>query len=156
MELEEGDGFANYFHKGAFKEVSTCRWKTVGVFALPSIADFEDYSDLARRGNTIAVTSQASSALLLATMTLDKGKLNPKTFAVTEGSVLKFAPSGACQVEYCNVEAIDFLSDRLLVGASDSMKGQGSQGFQCLSKDQSVHVFALPHMMASISNSSLP
>jgi hypothetical protein len=120
------------------------------VVELPKVADFVDYSDVARRGKTIAVTSQESSALLLADMTLtEDGLLDPDTFEVTGGVVTRFAPTSACQVQYCTVEGIEFMSDRLLVGASDSMKGNARQPFMCLEKDQSMHVFALPNKVKS-------
>ncbi len=49
-----------------------------------------------------------------------------------------------CETIYCNVEGLEFLSDSLLVAASDQMKDEGRQNFRCLSKDQSVHVFVVP------------
>jgi len=150
MELDKGEGPPNTFKDGYLVETSTCKWKTLRVVELPKTADFVDYSDVARRGKTIAVTSQESSALLLADMTLtEDGLLDPDTFEVTGGVVTRFAPTSACQVQYCNVEGIEFMSDRLLVGASDSMKGNARQPFMCLEKDQSMHVFALPNKVKS-------
>jgi hypothetical protein len=150
MELEHGEGPPNTFKDGYLVETSTCKWKTLRVVELPKVADFVDYSDVARRGKTIAITSQESSALLLADMTLtEDGLLDPDTFEVTGGVVTRFAPTSACQVQYCNVEGIEFMSDRLLVGASDSMKGNARQPFMCLDKDQSMHVFALPNKVKS-------
>merc|ERR1719235_1803922 len=122
------------------QETSTCAWKTLRVIELPKIAQFEDYSDVARRGNTIAISSQASSSLLFADMTLKDGLLDPDTFEVTGGEVMRFAPTNNCQVQYCNVEGIEFMNDRLLIASSDSMKGKGRQPFMCLDKDQSMHV----------------
>jgi hypothetical protein len=115
------------------------------VIELPSVAQFEDYSDVARHGSTIAVSSQASAAVLFADMTLKDGLLDPDTFEVTGGEVTRFAPTPSCQVQYCNVEGIEFMNDRLLVASSDSMKGKGRQPYMCLEKDQSMHVFALPN-----------
>jgi hypothetical protein len=145
MELEHGEGPPNTFKDGYLQETSTCQWKTLRVINLPAIADFVDYSDVARRGNTIAVSSQESSALLFADMKLKDGLLDPDTFEITGGQVTRFAPTSSCQVQYCNVEGIEFMNDRLLIGASDSMKGNARQPFMCLEKDQSMHVFALPN-----------
>merc|ERR1711937_657691 len=64
MELDKGEGPPNTFKDGYLVETSTCKWKTLRVVELPKTADFVDYSDIARRGKTIAVTSQESSALL--------------------------------------------------------------------------------------------
>lgn len=147
QEYDGGDDHEtpNTFKGGFLQQSSTCKWKTVKMVDLPTAAHFEDYSDVARRGNSIAITSQASSMLLLAKMTLtDDGLLDPDTFEVHSPEVRRFAPTDTCQVQYCNVEAIDFINDRLLVGGSDSMKGGGRQAYTCLDKDQSMHVFALP------------
>jgi hypothetical protein len=148
MELDHGEGPPNTFKDGYLQETSTCQWKTLRVVDVPAIAQFEDYSDVARRGSTIAISSQASSALLFADMKLKDGLLDPDTFEITGGQVTRFAPTPNCQVQYCNVEGIEFMSDRLLIGSSDSMKGGGRQGFMCLEKDQSMHVFALPNKVA--------
>jgi hypothetical protein len=145
MELDRGEGPPNTFKAGYLQETSTCKWKTLRVIDLPSVAQFEDYSDVARHGNTIAISSQASAALLLADMTLKDGLLDPDTFEVTGGTVTRFAPTPNCQVQYCNVEGIEFMNERLIVASSDSMKGKGRQPFMCLEKDQSMHVFALPN-----------
>lgn len=145
MEFDAGEGEPNTFEHGILKHTSTCQWKTVKIVDIPAVADFEDYSDVARRGTAIAITSQASSMLLLGQMTLtEDGLLDPETFAISEPEVRRFAPTPDCQVQYCNVEAIDFINDRLLVGGSDAMKGGGRQEYQCLEKDQSMHVFTLP------------
>jgi hypothetical protein len=145
MELDHGEGPPNTFKDGYLQETSTCRWKTLRVINLPTTAQFVDYSDVARRGNTMAISSQESSALLFADMTLKDGLLDPDTFEVTGGEVTRFAPTPNCQVQYCNVEGIEFMNDRLLVASSDSMKGGGRQPYMCLEKDQSMHVFALPN-----------
>jgi len=146
MQRELGTGPENVFRQGQFTELSDdpCVYKTIGVYDLPSSADFLDYSDIARRGDKIAFTSQESSALYVADMVLENGLVNPATFKVQEGTTYRFRPDDDCDIVYCNVEAIDFVTDRLLVGASDQMKGHGKQPFQCLEKDQSMHVFVMP------------
>lgn len=145
MEFDAGEGPPNTFEKGYLKETSTCSWKTLKVVDVPSIAQFEDYSDVARLGDKIAISSQASASMLFGTMTLDDGLLNPDTFKFTGDHVTRFAPTPNCQVQYCNVEGIEFINDRMIVASSDSMKGGGRQPFMCLDKDQSMHVFALPN-----------
>jgi hypothetical protein len=145
MELEEGEGPPNTFKDGYLVETSTCQWKTVRVVDIPATANFQDYSDVARLGKTIAISSQETSALFFGEMTLKDGLLDPDTFEITGGQVTRFAPTPTCRVQYCNVEGIEFLSDRLLIGGSDSMKGGARQPFTCLEKDQSMHVFALPN-----------
>jgi hypothetical protein len=145
MELYHGEGPPSTFKDGYLQETSTCMWKTLRVIEIPPTADFVDYSDVARRGNTIAISSQESSALFFGDMKLKDGLLDHDTFEITGGEVTRFAPTPNCQVQYCNVEGIEFMNDRLIVGASDSMKGNGRQPYMCLEKDQSMHVFALPN-----------
>jgi hypothetical protein len=58
--------------------------------------------------------------------------------------VLNFPRDDNCNVQYCNIEGVHWLNDDLLVTVSDQMKDGGEQNFRCLSKDQSIHVFAIP------------
>jgi hypothetical protein len=58
--------------------------------------------------------------------------------------VLNFPRDDDCNVQYCNVEGVHWLNDDLLVTVSDQMKDGGEQNFRCLTKDQSIHVFAIP------------
>jgi hypothetical protein len=145
MELEKGEGPPNTFKDGYLVETSTCKWKTLRIIDIPATANFVDYSDVARKGDTIAISSQESSALFFGDMTLKDGLLDPDTFEITGGQVTRFAPTNNCQVQYCNVEGIEFMNDRLMIASSDSMKGNGRQPYMCLEKDQSMHVFALPN-----------
>merc|ERR1712159_247531 len=93
MELHEGSGDANTFEKGNFQKKSSCEWTTTSIVHLPKSVDFTDYSDLARRGSKLAVTSQASAKLFIGPITLtEEGLLDPETFSVGEGHVFHFAP----------------------------------------------------------------
>jgi len=144
MELDQGTGPSNTFVDGKLHRTSTCMWRTLKVVNLP-ISSFRDYSDLAERNGVLAVTSQENSAVFMGKMVLTKdGLLDPATFNIMKGDVFNFPPTSDCKVSYCNVEAIDFISDRLLVAGSDTMKGKGRQEFQCSSKEASMHAFSLP------------
>lgn len=144
MELHTGVGPPNHFDNGEFVQTSTCVWKTVTTINIPAVAHFEDYSDIDIHGDSVVISSQASASLWVGRITLENGKVNPKTVALKGDLVVNFMPTSTCQVQYCNVEAISFLSERLLIAGSDAMKSKGKQQFQCLDKDQSVHVFTLP------------
>jgi len=144
MELDPGTGPNNTFVNGKLQRTSTCMWRTVKVVKLP-IPHFRDYSDLAQRNGTLAVTSQENSELFLGRMVLTRdGLLDPATFDVMKGDFFHFPPTSDCKVDYCNVEAIDFITDRLLVAGSDTMKANGRQEYQCILKEASMHAFALP------------
>jgi len=144
MELDPGSGPSNAFVAGKMRRTSTCMWRTVKVVKLP-IPYFRDYSDLAERKGILAVTSQENSAVFLGKMVLTKdGLLDPATFDVMKGNIFDFPPTSDCKVSYCNVEAIDFINDRLLVAGSDTMKAKGRQEYQCILKEASMHAFALP------------
>jgi len=153
MELDPGFGPNNTFVAGRLQRTSTCMWRTVKVVNLP-ISNFRDYSDLAQHHGVLAVTSQENSAVFLGRMVLTSdGLLDPATFDVMNGDVFRFPPTSECKVSYCNVEAIDFITDRLLVAGSDTMKDRGKQEYQCILKEASLHAFALP---GKFSNKSLP
>ena len=60
--------------------------------------------------------------------------------------------TGGCEVQYCNVEGIHWVSGgkdtqkspQMLVAVSDKMKSRGRQSASCFDKDQSVHLFSMP------------
>eukprot|EP00591_Stephanopyxis_turris_P017108 CAMPEP_0195539194 /NCGR_PEP_ID=MMETSP0794_2-20130614/49928_1 /TAXON_ID=515487 /ORGANISM="Stephanopyxis turris, Strain CCMP 815" /LENGTH=321 /DNA_ID=CAMNT_0040673217 /DNA_START=494 /DNA_END=1459 /DNA_ORIENTATION=+ len=124
-----------------------CVWKTVNVLSIPDTAMFHDYSAIAIKSDgTVAISSQEDSALWIGklTNTNDASKLAfDESF---DGRVYRFPVSNdGCDVLYCNVEGLYFLSDDILVGVSDKMKSKGKQHGRCLEKDQSIHLFALPY-----------
>jgi hypothetical protein len=120
-----------------------CTWITEQIINIPPEADFVDYSamSLHKDGNgptnlRVAVTSQESAQVWF-------GRLDTDNWVLTTESVYHFPRDNECNVIYCNIEGIHFLSDTLLAAVSDKMKG-GKQSFRCLEKDQSVHLFVLP------------
>lgn len=117
-----------------------CEWKTQYVMKIPKSAKFVDYSDIAIRGNRVAIVSQESSQLWLGEIDTS----DPSAFELSGDRVLHFPRDHSCHIQYCNIEGIHFLTDELLAAASDKMKSKGKQDFRCLDKDQSVHVFVLP------------
>lgn len=136
-----------------------CWWRTVKVLELPPSVRFVDFSAFAVHHSTqaVAVTSQENSQLWVAELSgASDGAFDPSTAAFTEGKVYDFPrTSGACEVQYCNIEGIHWvsgtqgsnangLSPQMLVAVSDKMKSKGRQPASCFEKDQSVHLFALP------------
>jgi len=115
-----------------------CAWDVVKVVNIPSQAKFVDYSSIAIFGDSVAISSQESSALWL-------GKIDRETFELSEdGVVYHFPRDHECRVQYCNIEGITWLNDHLFAAVSDKMKSGGRQDYRCLDKDQSLHVFVLP------------
>mmetsp|Transcript_22156 Transcript_22156/g.63195 ORF Transcript_22156/g.63195 Transcript_22156/m.63195 type:complete len:427 (-) Transcript_22156:181-1461(-) len=123
-----------------------CQWKSMRTIPLPEEISFIDYSAAAIRGSRIAITSQESSAVWIGEMKVNKdGSIDPSSFDILpKGQIYNFPRDDECRVEYCNIEGVDFINDRLLVAVSDKMKSRGRQDFRCLQKDQSLHVFAIP------------
>eukprot|EP00922_Rhytidocystis_sp_ex-Travisia-forbesii_P054005 GHVS01080133.1.p1 GENE.GHVS01080133.1~~GHVS01080133.1.p1 ORF type:complete len:391 (+),score=76.98 GHVS01080133.1:55-1227(+) len=124
-----------------------CIWETVKVLQLPTEIAFDDYSSVARLGTAIAITSQEESMLWIGRL-----NLNQDDFLIDDADKLQVLPGGSfflfprdndCNVVYCNIEGISFITNRMLVAVSDQMK-HGRQDFRCLQKDQSLHVFSLP------------
>jgi len=114
-----------------------CLWQTEQTIRLPSSVNFQDYSSVALRGNRIAIASQQQSKIWI-------GHLDLNTMEVAhEGKMYDFPRNEMCEIIYCNIEGIDWLTDDVLVAISDQMKSS-DQSFRCAAKDQSVHVFAIP------------
>ncbi|OEH79669.1 hypothetical protein cyc_03293 [Cyclospora cayetanensis] len=131
-----------------------CTWKTLKVLELPSEISFPDYSAVTTRGNRIAIASQEGSTLWIGKInqeevTDDKGQRSvvlssPEELEVLPGGrVLHFPRDESCEIMYCNIEGIAFINDRLIAAASD--KAKRWQDHRCVEKDQSLHVFSLPH-----------
>lgn len=137
-----------------------CHWRTVRTLELPPSVRFVDYSALAVHHSTqaVAVTSQENSQLWIGSLSGGSdGDFDPAEAAFAgEGKVYDFPrTSGACEVQYCNVEGIHWVSGgkdggkegsspQMLVAVSDKMKSKGRQPASCFDKDQSVHLFSLP------------
>lgn len=112
------------------------RWKLIQTINLPKTLQFVDYSGLdIRTDNTLAITSQESSALWI-------GKLDIEHWQVIgEGKVYTFAKSKKGKTIYCNIEGVAWINDNQLVVVSDAKKS--SQPKACKKKEQSIHVVAL-------------
>ena len=131
-----------------------CRWRTVKMLELPSSVKFVDYSAFAVHHSTkaVAVTSQENSQVWIGELSGGSdGAFDPTKATFTEGTVYDFPrSSGACEVQYCNIEGIHWVSTaegktpQMLVAVSDKMKSKGRQPATCFEKDQSVHLFTLP------------
>mmetsp|Transcript_11370 Transcript_11370/g.13968 ORF Transcript_11370/g.13968 Transcript_11370/m.13968 type:complete len:197 (+) Transcript_11370:540-1130(+) len=122
-----------------------CQWKTVTTLHLPHNAYFTDYSSLTIQENRIAVSSQEDSKLWIGKISLDNhGYFDPFSTAFTPGHVLQFPRDTNCEIIYCNIEGIHWVSDEILVAVSDKMKSKGKQHYRCLEKDQSIHLFVVP------------
>ena len=123
---------------------------------LPSSVKFVDYSALAVHHSTqaVAVTSQENSQLWIGSISGGSdGEFDPATAEFTGGKVYDFPrTTGGCEVQYCNVEGIHWVSGgkdtekspQMLVAVSDKMKSRGRQPASCFDKDQSVHRFSMP------------
>ena len=134
-----------------------CVWQTVRVLELPSSVGFVDYSAMAVHHSTssVAITSQENSQLWVGKLDGGyDGAFDPATAAFTEGRVYDFprTAGASCEVQYCNIEGIHWVSGgeldgsspQTLVAVSDKMKAKGRQPATCQDKDQSVHLFQLP------------
>jgi hypothetical protein len=118
-------------------ERSAQAWDHVDTLRLPASLWFEDFSSVALTGDRLCVISQESSALWV-------GRLAPSAWQVLgEGTVYRFPRNDDGKTIYCNLEGVSWLSADEVVVVSDKMK-QGEQKPRCRSKDQSIHVFAVP------------
>merc|ERR1711935_1130251 len=101
---------------------------------------------------TVAITSQENSQLWIGELSGGTdGEFDPETATFSKGQVYDFPRSSSCEVLYCNIEGIHWVSPggddtrpQMLVAVSDKMKSGGRQSAACQDKDQSVHLFTLP------------
>jgi hypothetical protein len=112
------------------------RWGRVDTMRLPPTLPFEDYSSIALAGERLCVVSQESSALWVGRLAAADWRL------ADDGATFQFPRDDEGHRVYCNVEGVSWLSDRHVVVVSD--KAKPDQTRRCRSKDQSIHVFALP------------
>ena len=111
-------------------------WGHVDTIRLPSSLPFEDYSSLALAGDGLCVVSQESSALWV-------GRLAPSEWQVADDvAVYQFPRDDDGNTLYGNIEGVSWLSATHVVVVSD--KAKPDQKARCRSKDQSIHVFAIP------------
>ena len=111
-------------------------WQPVATIKLPRSVEFEDYSALSIRGESIAVTSQQTSRLWV-------GKLRLSDWTIVgAGRQYDFPRTKKGKLLYLTIEGISWLADDTFVAVSDLTK-KDHPG-RCEAKDQSIHVFRLP------------
>lgn len=144
---QAGNGRIVVMEKVPAKKGHDCYWKTLRVMELPKSVNFVDYSAMSVRATSkhgvyrFAVTSQQSAAVWIGELKVGK---RVKDWEFSRGKIFDFPRDNDCRVEYCNIEGIAFISDEMVVAVSDQMKVDNKQPFQCLAKDQSIHVFVIP------------
>lgn len=133
-------------HKGNGKilvlKESIESWEKFKEISIPEKANFLDYSDMDRMGNTFIISSQESSAIWIGE--LDLVNLNFSTgevFKLPFGDKNGNTDQGA-EMIYCNIEGVSFISQNKIVLVSD--KASGEQDKWCNYKDQMLHIFDLP------------
>ncbi|MCU7930169.1 MAG: hypothetical protein KZQ90_05170 [Candidatus Thiodiazotropha sp. (ex Codakia rugifera)] len=112
-------------------------WKRIGKIKLPEEADFEDYADIAIRGNKLAIVSQACSALWVGKLSFSPLKISGK------GKVYYFPLDKKDRCVYCNVEGVDWLTDNRVLLVSDRIKTDDQKG-RYARKDKSIHIMRIP------------
>ena len=127
---EVGDGTIQVFEK------KKKTWKRVRSISLPKTLKLIDYSGFdISADNTLAVSSQESSAIWI-------GKLDVDTWKVVDsGKVYGFPKNKKGKTTYCNIEGVSWISKNHLVVVSDAKKK--SQPNACKKKEQSIHIVSL-------------
>ena len=69
---------------------------------------------------------------------------DPYESYLSGGVVYDFPRDNNCDVQYCNIEGVNWIGDNMIVAASDKAKSKGKQPPQCNHKDQMVHTFMVP------------
>lgn len=112
-------------------------WRPVARIKLPSSVAFEDYSSVSLRGDRIAVISQVTARLWVGRLRRDDWTIAGK------GRTYDFPRTKKGKPRYCTLEGLCWLSPTTFVLVSDLPKRKYHGG--CRKKDQSIHVFRLPH-----------
>jgi hypothetical protein len=113
-------------------------WEVAATLKLPKSLEFEDYAGVHVRGNTVAVVSQASSALWVGRLRSAKWEF------IDDGQVYLFPRSKKKgKIRYGNIEGITWLTPRTIAVVSDRRK-KGEQPKAAGEVDQSIHIFKLP------------
>ncbi len=109
------------------------KWKRTAAIHLPETLSFTDYSGLdISADNTLAVSSQESSALWIGKLDTDAWK------TVGSGRVYGFPKGRDGETLYCNIEGVSWISKDRLIVVSDAKKK--SQPKSCKMKEQSIHI----------------
>lgn len=112
------------------------RWVAEDRIHLPEQLPFRDYSGLSVRDDRICVVSQESSALWA-------GRLGVSSWSVADsGRVFPFPADPRGRTVYGTVEGVCWLDETTVATVSDRAKRDQPRRFR--TKDQSVHVFAIP------------
>ncbi|EFN56338.1 hypothetical protein CHLNCDRAFT_57598, partial [Chlorella variabilis] len=116
-----------------------CVWDPMKVINIPESAYFKDYAGMAYNYDTrkLAILSQEEAAIWVGDFHGDKLE-----FASQEGQVFHLPRDNHCEIVYCNAEGITWIDHYRIVIASD--KAKSYQPFWCDTKDQSIHLFAMP------------
>ena len=97
---------------------SGCLWETVKTINIPRTASFYDYSDISIQDDgRVAISSQENSALWIGKMVgIEGSKLDPDELGFNEedSEVYYFPENDDCEVVYCNIEGIAFISDDMV------------------------------------------
>jgi hypothetical protein len=126
-----GEGRVHVFVEGGPE-----RWDRAHTIRLPASLRFTDYSGISVAADRIAVVSQESSALWV-------GRFAPAGWdLLDEGTTFALPRDARGRTLYGTVEGVSWLAEDQVVVVSDRAKR--AQPARVRTKDQSVHVFALP------------
>lgn len=110
-------------------------WQPVALIKLPPEANFKDYSDLALRGDRLAVVSQESSKVWV-------GRLRIGAWTIAgPGRRYEFPRTKKGKKRYYTVEGISWMSPTTFVAVSDCRKKEHPE--RCYRTDQCIHLFSL-------------
>jgi hypothetical protein len=113
------------------------RWSHLGSIKLPKTVRFRDYSGMAIDKDRVAIVSQENSMLWI-------GEFVEATWSWRDdGSTYQFPHTADGETAYGNVEGVAWIAPSRLVTVSDRRKDD--QPDHHAIKDQSIHVFDLPH-----------
>jgi len=112
------------------------KWKYIASIRLPQSLHFMDYSGIdINNKNTLAITSQESSAVWTGELDVDNWKI------VDLGHVYNFPKGKNGNKIYCSIEGVSWIANDRLAVVSDAKKDE--QPEECREKDQSIHITSI-------------
>jgi hypothetical protein len=115
------------------------RWLHSGTTALPTSLPFVDYSGMSIDNGRVAVVSQVNSMLWVGQF--DQAGLTWRN----AGQLYEFPRSDDGSILYGNIEGVAWISSTRVVTVSDRRKKKSQSDKRLSEKDQSIHIFQIPH-----------
>ena len=121
-----------------FEKTKKC-WRHIRTIDLPTKVPFEDFSGMSIANGRVAVVSQVNSMLWI-------GQFNEAEWTWhDDGQLFEFPRCDNGSIRYGNIEGVAWIAPTRVVTVSDRRKKKDQPDKVLSDKDQSIHIFDIPH-----------